>query len=100
MVHTAVDGEHDEEDNNVYRQRYSFCRGCRKQILWVRTAAGQSMPCDPAVITFAPGPGNETFVTPEGITIRGTRAAEGRIGYIPHWATCPERAKFKKGDRT
>lgn len=80
----------------MQNQSYGHCRGCKRQILWVRTLAGHSMPCDPEVIFFTPGPGNETFVTPEGVTVRGTRSADGKTGYISHWATCPKRDMFRK----
>ncbi len=77
-------------------QNYGFCRGCGKQILWVRTTHGKGMPCNPEVICFTPAGGPETFVTPEGKVVRGKRMQHGEIGYISHFATCSQRDKFKK----
>lgn len=82
----------------MYEQNFGFCRGCGRQIIWTRTPAGKNMPCDPELLTFSPG-GPETFITPAGATVRGTRAQAGERGYIPHWATCPDWNRFKKGAR-
>lgn len=80
----------------MIQQNYGFCKGCGAQILWIRTAAGKSMPCDPKVIFFTPGGGPETFVTSEGKTERGKRSRDGQIGYISHFATCPQSQRFKQ----
>lgn len=81
---------------SIYNQNFGFCRGCGKQILWTRTLSGKNMPCDPELIPFSEGKGKETFVTPDGRTLRGARAEEGERGYIPHWVTCPAWRNFKK----
>lgn len=58
------------------------CKGCSADIIWIRTTAGKSMPCNPE---------KTTVVTERGETI---------CGHIPHWATCPAYKKFKKEVRT
>lgn len=80
----------------MIQQNYGFCRGCGKQIIWTRTAAGKAMPCDPQLVSFTPGGGPETFITPYGKTERGRRSQEGQQGYVPHWVTCPHWKQFKK----
>lgn len=80
----------------MIRQNYSTCKGCHAQVLWTQAANGSWMICNPEVILFTPGGGTETFVTPEGKVVRGKRSAEGQVGYISHWATCPNRDQFKK----
>ena len=78
-------------------QGYGFCRGCGKQILWTTMLSGKAMPCDPEVIMFEPG-GDELFVTPKGMTVKGTRCSGGQnIGYISHFATCQKSNRFKRG---
>ncbi len=77
-------------------QNYGTCRGCGAQILWTITTKGKSMPCNPEVIFFTPGCGNETFVTPQGKVVRGKRSKDGQAGYISHFATCPQSKRFKK----
>lgn len=81
----------------MYNQRLGICRGCGKQIIWTQTVKGKSMPCDPEIIDFEPGGGPETFVTPDGKVMRGKRAKSGgMVGYISHFATCPQRDQFRK----
>ena len=84
------------------------CRGCGKLIVWTKMKSGKAMPCDPEIIPFVSGAdgehGIETFITPDGETKRGYRHGSiqqaGKtenqlIGYVPHWATCPQMNKFK-----
>ena len=78
-------------------ERYSTCKGCGAEILWVKTAAGKWMICNKPLIAFEPGGGPETFVTPSGKVVRGQRKTSGSAsGYIAHWATCPKRKEFRK----
>ena len=71
------------------------CRSCEAPILWAETAAGKSMPLDEK-----PDP-NGTFVFVNG----KTRRAEPldvqlkRPLYTSHFATCPEAAQWRKGNR-
>ena len=37
--------------------RRSVCRGCGAEIVWVKTEAGKSMPCDPGAVPFWARPG-------------------------------------------
>ena len=78
------------------------CRGCGADIIWIKTPAGKSMPCDPEQIVYwqkvgAPG----KIVTPNGDVIScefcGESSKATGIGYRPHWFTCPEAGSFKKG---
>lgn len=80
------------------------CRSCGARIVWIKTAAGKSMPCNADLITFTRGGGPETFVTPEGKIERGKRDRNGALtGYISHFATCPNanrhRRKQKEGKK-
>lgn len=54
------------------------CTSCGAPIRWVRTAAGQAMPCDPALVTV---------VTDDGRTVRGRTS---------HFATCPTAAEHRQ----
>ncbi len=53
------------------------CKGCNREIKWLKTTAGKKMPVDPQEVTI---------VTKAGSTYRG---------FIPHWATCPKAEQFK-----
>ena len=56
----------------------SKCKGCGAEIIWIKTKAGKSMPCNLEKITI---------VTEQGETI---------VGYVPHWATCSKANDFKE----
>ena len=90
------------------KQWMANCRGCGKLIVWTKMKSGKAMPCDPEIIPFVSGAdgehGIETFITPDGETKRGYRHGSiqqaGKtenqlIGYVPHWATCPQMNQFK-----
>ena len=80
---------------------FSACRACGAEIRWIKTRDGKSMPCNQEGVFFTPGGGPHTFVTPQGMVVRGTkgvswRSHDGRFGYTPHWATCPQADRFRK----
>lgn len=82
----------------------SICKACGAKIVFIKTAAGKSMPCDAAAVTYWKNSrGKDTIITPNGETVRcdieGDPNKATGIGYIPHWATCPEAGKFKKRDK-
>lgn len=77
------------------------CRGCGRPIIWIRTAAGRSMPCDPELITYWQTPGgSKKVVTPNGVVIsaelEGDQDAATGIGYRNHFATCPVSGEFRR----
>ena len=49
----------------------SVCRGCGKQIIWMRTAEGKAMPCDPEVHKVYAGGKKESFLSLNGHMVRG-----------------------------
>lgn len=56
------------------------------------------MPVDPRPVFVSLEYGTQTFITDEGETITGTATEEntGEVGFVPHWATCPERKRFRR----
>lgn len=79
-----------------------YCKACNAPIIWIKTIAGKSMPCDAEQVLYWQNPkGKSTIITPNGETIKADLNGEPNkatgIGYVPHWATCPEASKFKKG---
>ncbi|MGE5585779.1 MAG: hypothetical protein ACM309_09680 [Bacillota bacterium] len=54
------------------------CKGCGREIKWLRTEAGKQMPVDPEPVTVV--------------------LTDGRVfrGYRPHWATCPKAEQFRR----
>lgn len=85
----------------------SIYKACGAKIIFIKTAAGKSMPCDADPKLYkADKRGKAIFITQNGETIRGIEVFQPEdvskatgVGYIPHWATCPEAGKFKKRDK-
>lgn len=80
----------------------SRCRGCGAEIDWIRTRAGKMMPVDEEPVMVIEGEGRDLFVTDEGDTITGRKAApqeENRelpVAFVPHWAMCPAAGDFRR----
>lgn len=56
----------------------SFCKSCRARIVWMKTAAGRSIPVDAATVN----PDQETF--------------DPLLGHISHFATCPDASQHRR----
>lgn len=70
------------------------CKTCGAAIVWIKTSAGKSMPCDAKQLIYWENPkGASLIVTPNGKTLKadleGDSAKATGIGYISHFATCP-----------
>lgn len=77
------------------------CRGCGKSIIWIQTQGGKSMPCDPEQVVYWQKPGgSQKIVTPNGevlsAELEGEQEKATGIGYISHFATCPQAGQFRK----
>ena len=79
----------------------SRCKACGAPIVWIKTPGGKSMPCDAQPVTYkAQSKAKDKIVTQNGEVISCIIApadinqATG-IGYIPHWATCPNADNFR-----
>ena len=79
----------------------STCRGCGAPIVWIRTTAGKSMPCDAEPVLYKAREGAAgKIVTPNGEVLScdldvGPDEATG-IGYISHFVTCPQAEQFRR----
>lgn len=79
----------------------TVCKSCGATIIWIKTAAGKSMPCDAEPLTYRTNPnGAAVIVTPNGETLKADleerpEKATG-IGYISHFATCPNAATHRR----
>lgn len=77
------------------------CKSCGASIVWIGMQSGRSMPCNAEQVTYwKDAKGKDTVITPNGETVRanlsGDLATATGIGYIPHWATCPQALNFRK----
>ena len=77
------------------------CKSCNEEIIWIKMRSGKSMPCNADSIIYWKNPkGKATVITPNGETYRadleGDLDKATGIGYIPHWATCPQAKNFRR----
>lgn len=77
------------------------CKACGAPIVWIKTPGGKSMPCDPEQVTYWQRSGAKgKIVTPNGEVLscvfEGDPQAATGIGYVPHWATCPQADSFRR----
>jgi len=75
------------------------CKLCGKEITFVRTAAGKSLPCEPKLIHYYQGKGQK-IVTIEGNVVEcsyiGINTKPLGMGFVPHWGNCSIQGKKKK----
>lgn len=78
------------------------CKGCGAEIIWIRTLAGKSIPCDPEQVMYWEKPkAKGKVVTPNGEVLScefsGDPQKATGVGFVPHWSTCPHAGEFRKG---
>ena len=84
--------------------RTTKCRGCGKEICFIKTVKGKSMPVDPESVYFIAAGGPNTYVMIDGEIKRGRepQIGEGKaeIGYRSHFATCPAADDFRRKNKS
>ena len=80
--------------------RTTACRGCGKEIAFIKTVKGKTMPVDPEPMYFIPSGGPNTYVMVDGSVQRGHEPGIGDgepwIGYRSHFASGPAADEFRK----
>jgi hypothetical protein len=81
--------------------RTTKCRACGAEIMFIKSVAGKTIPVNAEQITYEQKAGGSMkVVTPNGEVISGELAGDPQkatgIGYISHFATCPEADSFRK----
>ena len=76
------------------------CRGCGQPIIWIRSAAGKPMPCNPEPVKYwESSTARQLIVLPNGVVVTGRlsgpRGGETGEGYISHFATCTKADRFR-----
>lgn len=76
------------------------CRYCNKQIGFILNhATDRRIPVDPiSVMRTEPDATKnpyKTIITDQGQTLKDPPV--GTVGYTPHWVTCDNPARFRKG---
>ena len=79
----------------------SRCKGCGAEIVWIKTAGGKSIPCDPEQrVYWAKTGGKDKIVTLNGEVCSADLSGEPNkasgVGYISHFATCPMAGSFRR----
>jgi hypothetical protein len=59
----------------------SKCRGCKADIIWIKTEKGKSIPID---------------AKPIKAYSRGLHLYILEDVHLPHWSTCPDAEQFRK----
>ena len=77
------------------------CKGCGAEIIFIGTAGGKSIPCDPEQVMYWVKPkAKGKVVTPNGEVISCEFSGESDkatgLGFVSHWSTCPEAGRFRR----
>jgi len=78
------------------------CKSCGAKILWITTSNGRGMPVNAdSLIPVRPGGTKSAcVVTPDGNVVLGDPTWRGHpeavLGYVSHFATCPDAEKWRK----
>ena len=90
-----------KEAQGLLEMKISQCRACGAEIMFIKSVAGKTIPVNAEQITYQQKAGGSLkVVTPNGEVISGELAGDPQkatgIGFISHFATCPEADKFRK----
>ena len=82
----------------------AICKGCGKEIFWVKTLNGKNMPCDPEVVRIRIQKGaRHRFVLETGEVVSGEYAQNEGTDAVPayetHWRSCKAAGAFRKEKR-
>jgi hypothetical protein len=70
------------------------------EISFQRTKKGALMPCGPSGVYYKRDPAGTDVLTAAGELVKGRTSREyfkdASVGYIPHWAVCPEEIKKRQ----
>lgn len=77
------------------------CRACGAPIGFIKSVAGKTIPVDAEPFSYVQkSNGTLKIVTPNGEVVSGELPDDPQnatgIGYISHFATCPEADQFRK----
>lgn len=80
------------------------CRGCGKEILFIKTGNGKTQPVNPEPVYVMLKAGGKPYITKDGMYIYGTIAGDALDdpdtnlvkAYESHFATCPEANNFRR----
>lgn len=76
------------------------CKACGADIIFIKTKIGGKMiPCDSKPVYYGPGKEDRVITNSRDVIackiLPDVRGAIG-VGYVSHFATCPEADRFRK----
>ena len=76
----------------------SKCKSCGANIIFIQTLNGKLMPCDERPIPYREDPnGSMMLVTGDGRVVKAKLdASSDLLGYVSHFATCPNANGHRK----
>lgn len=79
----------------------STCRACGKPIIWMKTKAGRTMPCDARLqLYWQSDEGSQRILTHAGelkrCELHGIPEEASGMGRTPHWGSCANPDRFRK----
>ena len=88
-------------------QKRSTCKSCGAKIVWITTTQGKQMPCNAEQVQYQENKrGSALIVTKDGDVVRGNIIDDKQtslvpvvdgVGYVSHFATCPNAARHRRG---
>lgn len=75
---------------NLFNEHSSNCRSCGAPVVWIKSKRGKWLICDKEPVVGSLG---EVLTFNDG-SVR--KCKEGELGYITHFATCPDAKKWRK----
>lgn len=81
--------------------RVTRCKSCGAEIVFIGTGEGKSIPCNAEALPYwQTKGGGQKIVTPNGevlsAELEGLPGTATGLGYITHFATCPDAEKYRK----
>jgi len=85
------------------RMKTVACRGCGKEIAFIKTERGKTLPVDPEPVWVKQTAGGSPFLRADGSYIYGTAAGDADDdpdsnliqGFVSHFSTCPNGGRRK-----
>ncbi|MBE5788473.1 MAG: hypothetical protein E7325_02280 [Clostridiales bacterium] len=84
------------------------CRGCGKEIIFIKACSGKTIPCDPEPVYVRQDPKGGTYVMKDGRIVFGELAGDADDdpdanlleAYVSHFATCPVGGRFRRARKS
>lgn len=84
-------------------ERVTSCRGCGREIAFIKTIKGKTQPVDPEPVWIRQAEGGKPFLRTDGSYVYGRIAGDADddpdsnliAAYVSHFATCEKAERFR-----